>query len=261
MTVRAISVKGEKLRFLAHDDEAEQLITGSATGETPTTWNLKVKGTYLHWVDNDGNERRKEGTLTGEARDFGSITVHGEQLYYGDESDAERYLSTGGSEILRPNADTAFLGLYIFPNTGESHFQDVDEVVSDEDATYLYWESGAVSSSSDYFDFPDSSIGSGTILSVEIHAMVKCTPVGAGNETVTLTYWNIEGSGWSSNIQIARTGFYTEISWSMTTNPVTDLPWTWTEINEMRIGITLRVSYPPTEKTYCTQLWVVVNYS
>lgn len=90
MTTRAIKVKGEKLSFLAHADEAEQLVTGTLTGETPTGWNFKVKGTYIHWVDNDGNERRKEGTLTGESRDAGSITVHGELLYYGDYDGDER---------------------------------------------------------------------------------------------------------------------------------------------------------------------------
>jgi len=93
MTVRKIKVKGEKLSFLAHADSAEQLIAGTATGETPTGWNLKVKGTYLYWVDNDGAERRKEGTLTGGSRTFGSIKVKGETLLFGDEDGNERSLS------------------------------------------------------------------------------------------------------------------------------------------------------------------------
>jgi len=93
MTVRALKVKGEQVSFLAHDDSAEQLITGDTTGETPTGWNFKVKGTYLYWVDDDGAERRKEGTLTGESRAFGDTKVHDEELYYGDEDGNERTLS------------------------------------------------------------------------------------------------------------------------------------------------------------------------
>jgi len=92
MTTRDIRIKGEQLRFLAHDDEAEQLITGTATGETPTGWNFKVKGTALYWVDDDGAERYKEGTLTGGSRAFGSVIVHDEQLYFGDEDGNERYV-------------------------------------------------------------------------------------------------------------------------------------------------------------------------
>lgn len=92
MTVRAIKVKGEQLSFLAHDDSAEQLITGTATGETPTGWNFKVKGTYIYWIDDDGAERRKEGTLTGNSRTKGDITVHGEDLYFGDDAGDERYV-------------------------------------------------------------------------------------------------------------------------------------------------------------------------
>lgn len=90
MTVRAVKIKGEQVSFLAHNDSAEQLITGTATGETPTGWNFKVKGTYIHWVDDDGAERRKEGTLTGESRTFGSIKVKGETIIFGDEAGNER---------------------------------------------------------------------------------------------------------------------------------------------------------------------------
>lgn len=93
MTVRDIRIKGEQFSFLAHADSAEQLLIGTATGETPTGWNSKVKGPYLYWVDDDGAERRKEGTLTGESRSAGDKKVKGETLLYGDINGAERSLS------------------------------------------------------------------------------------------------------------------------------------------------------------------------
>lgn len=93
MTVRAIKIKGEQLSFLAHADSSEQLITGTVTGETPTGWNFKVKGTYAYWVDNDGAEQRAQGTLTGGSRTYRSVKVKGETLLYGDITGAERSLS------------------------------------------------------------------------------------------------------------------------------------------------------------------------
>lgn len=93
MTVRALKIKGEQISFLAHADSAEQLITGATTGETPTGWNFKVYRTYVYWVDYAGAGRRAEGTLTGGRRTYRSTTVHGELLYYGDNTGAERSLS------------------------------------------------------------------------------------------------------------------------------------------------------------------------
>lgn len=93
MTVRDIRIKGEQLRFLGHADETEQLITGTATGETPTGWNLKVKGTYVYWVDDDGAERRKEGTVTGNTGVAGTIKVKGTEIYYIDDDGDERSFS------------------------------------------------------------------------------------------------------------------------------------------------------------------------
>lgn len=104
MTVRAVKVKGEQLSFLAHADSAEQLLTGTATGETPTGWSFKVKGTYVYWVDNDGNERRKQGTLTGAGRTKGNITVHGEDLYFGDDDGNERYVRQAVTATYYPDA-------------------------------------------------------------------------------------------------------------------------------------------------------------
>ena len=92
MTTRAIKVKGEKLSFLAHADSSEILLTGATTGETPTGWNFKVKGTYLHWTDNDGAERRALGAATGNTGLPGIIKVKGAKHYYNDQLGDERFL-------------------------------------------------------------------------------------------------------------------------------------------------------------------------
>lgn len=99
MTTRALKIKGEQVSFLAHADSAEQLLTGATTGETPTGWNFKAKGTYLYWVDDDGAERRAEGDLTGNSRAAGNTKVKGETLLYGDINDAERSLPVAAGPV------------------------------------------------------------------------------------------------------------------------------------------------------------------
>lgn len=92
MVVRDISVKGEKLRYLAYADESELLLTGSVTGDTGAAGIIKVKGTYLHWIDNDGNERRAQGAATGDTGAAGLIWIKGTKVYYNDYSGNTRYL-------------------------------------------------------------------------------------------------------------------------------------------------------------------------
>ena len=94
MTVRQVSIKGEQLRFLAHADSSEKLITGTATGDTGEAGIFKVKGTYIYWIDDDGNERRVQGTTTGSTGTAGVIKVKGDRVYYIDDDGDERYAGT-----------------------------------------------------------------------------------------------------------------------------------------------------------------------
>jgi len=93
MTMRALKVKGENLSFLAFADSAEQLITGTVTGETGTPSIFKVKGTYLYWNDYNGDERRAEGSLTGGTGTPSVVKVKGVKIYYNDYDGDERSLS------------------------------------------------------------------------------------------------------------------------------------------------------------------------
>jgi hypothetical protein len=52
--------------------------------------------------------------------------------------------------------------------------------------------------------------------------------------------------------------FVTE-SWQCPTNPATDEPWTWEEINELQAGVTMRGN-SKTKPAICTQVYVTVNY-
>jgi len=48
-------------------------------------------------------------------------------------------------------------------------------------------------------------------------------------------------------------------SWQCETNPITDEPWTWEEINDLQAGVTMRGN-SKTKPALCTQVYVLVNY-
>ncbi|KKL17031.1 hypothetical protein LCGC14_2489620, partial [marine sediment metagenome] len=101
MVAGVLTVKGDDLSILAFADSAEQLISGATTGSTPTGWNFKVKGTYLHWVDNDGDERRALGSLTGNTGLVaGVVNGKGEAILYVDFTGAERSLTSEPSVVI-----------------------------------------------------------------------------------------------------------------------------------------------------------------
>lgn len=255
MTVRAIKVKGEKLSILAHSDSAEKLITGTDTGDNGTAGEaLKVKGTYLYWTDNNGDIRRKEGILTGNARDAGDITVHDRYLYYGDDDGNERSAGQVATQTLRPNAAGDLTDIANqFPNSDE-HWDKVDEASADDDTTYVDNETVGLTTNHDIYNLEDFS-GSGLITNVRVYVRWKqfgvnaLWPFGILLKTyTTLATWNFFGIG----------ATYEESYRDWATNPHTDDAWTVAEINALQAGVTLWGS--STLWGRCTQIYVVVTY-
>lgn len=163
MTVRALKVKGEKVSFLAHADSAEKLVTGATTGSTPTGWNFKVKGTYLHWVDFTGAERRKEGTLTGNSRAFGNTKVKGETILYGDVDGDERYVSARVTVTYYPDAhpeSTSVDGMvrHIADSSTWAQIRDGVGNNSDDDDDWEYLVRWQCDSQTDRYDHLHRSI-------------------------------------------------------------------------------------------------------
>lgn len=259
MTVRAIKVKGEQLSFLAHADSAEQLVTGALTGETGGEYSnvkpLYIKGTYLHWIDMAGNERRKEGTLTGESRTKGNITVHGTYLYYGDDDGDERSLSVVTSpETLRPNGVGATTDISNVSGAA-THWEAVDEVVADDGDSYVYQV--ATATKLDTYALPASE-GSGTITSVTAYARLRDAwhPTTNNTARVAIRTGGIDYFG--ATITIPRDGSWNTYSKAWATNPNTGNAWTWAEIDALECGVELnRIVASPA----CTQCYVEVAFS
>ncbi len=144
-------------------------------------------------------------------------------------------------ERLRPNAPGDETNLTPFPGTGEANYEDINEVICDEDATYV---SGG---GRDLYNIANHSVGSGTIYAVRVHAVCKTAASGFCRLYVK--------SG--STIDFANTSYYltteyAEYAQEWEDNPDTGNPWTWAEVDSLQAGIQI------TDR--CSQLWVEVVY-
>jgi RHS repeat-associated protein len=172
------------------------------------------------------------------------------------------------SEILRPNAtgSESYLG---------GGWSVVDEVTPDEYSTFVYTENpyGA----RDLYNLP-SHTGSGIINSVSIYARCSCdSSVYAGNAMVSLKSGSSTQNG--SVNQLSQS--WVNISGYWNIDPNTGAAWTWAAIDNLQIGVSLsagcetfyqeewnegcwcyvQVPYYLYYPTYCTQVYVVVNFT
>lgn len=158
-------------------------------------------------------------------------------------------------KILRPNApgsETSIANQY--PDSGE-HWDKVDEEeTADENETYIV-NNTSQSYQRDLFSIPKFG-GVGTINYVRIWTTCQ-TFFGDeedGEVTRSLKTHNIVydagGSGSSGYVDSFDT-------WA--TNPNTNAPWTWDEIDDLEIGLRLQGGTTPDAR--CTQVWVEIDYT
>jgi len=165
------------------------------------------------------------------------------------------------TEILRPIGvgDRTDI-LHQYPDSG-AHWDKVDEVVADEDATYVFHNvdlGDPPAMTGDLYALEDSAIGAGTINSVTAYVRGRgCF----GNQEWIQTYIKTEGTEYIGT-QTALTTSYTNYSTVYTTNPKTGLAWTWTEINALQAaGRICASSGGNGREARKTQVWVVVDYT
>ena len=167
-------------------------------------------------------------------------------------------VSASSEEILRPNAQGYnFSGsISLVPGTGEEAWEDVDEVSPDGDTAYL-WNSGKTTYRTGWFALPAHS-ASGTITNVTVKAVVGAQEA-PSQASLKLGVYIGSTEYLGSAKTVAQS--YVEYTESWTTNLNTSSTWTWTDIDNLEIGFSIRgVSPDLYRRTKVTQIWVVVDY-
>ncbi len=139
--------------------------------------------------------------------------------------------------IFRPNAvgdDEAIQEQ--FPVTG-SHWDKVDEAISDNDTTYIQDDSTPYRE--DLYNIPDHSTqtAGGDINYVTEYIVAKALASATQVSAYTHIKTNaVEYNGTSENL----TTSYATYSYQWSNNPQTSVPWTWSEFDALQIGIGMR---------------------
>lgn len=145
-----------------------------------------------------------------------------------------------------------------------NHYQNVDEVDTDEDTTKN--RSASIAYERDFYNVVDHSVGSGTINHITVYARCK------GNYEVLWASLKIaikSGTGEgvpdtpNESVEKTITTSFTNYSNQWTTNPATTAAFTWDEIDRLQIGIALKycADDPANMHSDCTQVYVVVDYT
>ena len=165
----------------------------------------------------------------------------------------------GGTETLRPNATGDETGIpEQYPDSG-AHWDKVDDVVSDNDTTYVANDGGW---KTDLYNIPDHVTGSGSIDYVKVYMVVRAT----GEPDRDGAYIHIKTNGVvydGTPVQVTQS--YAAYSYQWNKNPQTGNDWTWDEIDALQIGLGLRGSKAtgpkPGRYTRCTQVYTEIGYT
>jgi hypothetical protein len=163
--------------------------------------------------------------------------------------------SAGASanETLRPTADGDKTDI-AYP-ASPPHWTEVDDVTSDGDSTYVSTES--IDWQEDLYEIGNHTAGYGSINYVKIYMVGKEQSA----RTDTNGYLQIKTNGVEySGTAVDFTQSYATYSYQWNNNPQTGNPWTWTEIDDLQIGMGIRRSRP-NQWTRVTQVYAEINYT
>ena len=134
-------------------------------------------------------------------------------------------------------------------------FVDDDEASPDGDTTYVYKYGSGDSWTQDTYITENSPVSSGTISSVTVFFRCRESSGNGQARAVIRTYSN-DYQGTSESL----TSSWQLLSYTWDTNPATSGQWTWSQINNMEIGVELQESGSGNE-IRCTQVYVEVVYT
>jgi hypothetical protein len=161
------------------------------------------------------------------------------------------------TQIIRPNATASIYGtLHGVPDWHTAPYPLTD----------MYWNTNVdeeVLSETDYLSANTSENGlvcrfvnpvtGGAISKVTVTAVCR-----SASGSVRFWIYNLSGDSYLSSWQDVDTGVNQTLSVSWTTNPVTGLDWTWSDINSITAGVRL---ISGDGNIYCYQLYITITYT
>jgi hypothetical protein len=164
-------------------------------------------------------------------------------------------IGTQRTLTLRPNGagdETAISSEY--PQETD-HYADVDEVVADEDTTYVR-ESSPSAYKRDLYALTGHTTESKIIRSVKIYFRIASGELGSiiyakpSQKSGTIVTDGTEVTSVATD--------YATFSQTYLTNPATGMAWTWAEIDALQVGVSLKSA--GAYFAQCTQVYVEVTY-
>jgi len=156
-------------------------------------------------------------------------------------------------ETLRPNApgdETSIAQVH----GSVTHWGAVDEVVPDEDSSYVHTASKTFQR--DLYNLPASS-GSGTINKITVWFRCRVT-----TQDYNFAKASIKSDGTvTDGSQKNPTTSWGNFSQQWATNPADGHAWEWADIDALQIGVSLQGDIDYAESAYCTQVYVEVDYT
>lgn len=150
----------------------------------------------------------------------------------------------------RPNADGHEIDFT--PLGGGDNYVEVDEVISDEDTTYV---SIAKANQEDYYDITDHGAEDGEISNLQILVRAKQT----GAENIQICLFTIATEYCSANKQ--PNAGYGDLTNDWATNPNTGIAWTWANIDALQIGQKSKATGGWGGTLTVTQIYATVTYA
>ena len=179
-----------------------------------------------------------------------NVTISGGQVKLDFSS------GTPASETLRPNAagDETVIDDQ-FPVLTGAHWDKVDDVTSDGDSTYVSTEDWQFQE--DLYNIGNHTTGQGAINYVRVYMVGK----EENSELPVNAYVHIKTNGAEHNGTTEYfTTSYATYSYQWNNNPQTGNPWTWSEIDDLQIGIGL-IRCKANQWSRVTQVYAEVNYT
>lgn len=157
--------------------------------------------------------------------------------------------------VLKPNGNGNKSEIPSETPIGGIHWQLVSD---NNDSSYIIENIATATSFTDTYQVQNVSSIPGVILSVSVNVRARTSIAFSNGRVMTIlrTYDN-EYIG-STNEPTDNWKNYSDIFFS---NPITLSNWTWSEVNSMEVGVTLRALPQQNRECWCSEVWVEVNYT